>query len=270
MTIIRDHAQLADAWVATRPAAPAGDAGSFDAREAIARFGVTADSPLNTYSAGKWLDEHAREFLGKRLDYVLFRAPAPSAAQGGARPALRATECRVVLTEHVPGAAFSHSDHFGLAATFAIAPAPAAGAENAAARGAQDASVPPASALTHASVNTVIDALTTCGRLSRALARVPRPVRRERRAAPRDDRRVRVAAALVGDAGGDAVRGGDDVVRDDDVLRRVRLRPLGGERAPEHYRGARDPQGASDQSHLSATLLWRTMLEIMLSLLCML
>ncbi|TRM66134.1 Endonuclease/exonuclease/phosphatase [Schizophyllum amplum] len=113
MEVIRAHAGLLDAWAVTHPNPAAGAA---TPQEALARFGVTADSPLNTYSAAKPLDSHARAHWGKRLDYVLYRQPV----RAGPHPRLRATQCRVALTEIVPGCAFSYSDHFGLEATLAI------------------------------------------------------------------------------------------------------------------------------------------------------
>ena len=88
--------------------------------QAIETFGVTADSPLNTYSAGKRLDAHASAWQGKRLDYILFRDPAPLQSPVAQMPTLVATSARVLLTEPVPGSPFSYSDHFGVAATLQI------------------------------------------------------------------------------------------------------------------------------------------------------
>lgn len=116
MAIIRDHAGLTDAWAVTHPNTPEPSAASPPSPEhAIRTHGVTADSPLNSYSAGKPLEPLARKFQGKRLDYVFFRQPSNPGA-----PVLRPVDTRVVLTERVPGCSFSFSDHFGLEATFAI------------------------------------------------------------------------------------------------------------------------------------------------------
>ena len=123
MRLIREHACLTDAWVLTHPGVPDPTPGRPpSAQDALAVHGVTADSPLNSYSAGKTLEPLARAFQGKRLDYVFFRHPsraAPASASGSA-PRLRPLETRVVLTERVPARPFSYSDHFGLEATFAI------------------------------------------------------------------------------------------------------------------------------------------------------
>jgi sphingomyelin phosphodiesterase 2 len=114
MTIIRDHAALTDAWsVVNHPRS-----NSNPSIEAVTKYGITADSPLNSYSAGKALDAHARQFHGKRLDYIFYRQPnRPYVSSDQNTLTLACRESKVVLTEHVPGYNFSFSDHFGLEAT---------------------------------------------------------------------------------------------------------------------------------------------------------
>nr|VWO94044.1 Legionella secretion system protein B [Ganoderma boninense] len=120
MDIIRDHAGLTDAWVTTHPNIPSPTLSNPPSpQDAIRLHGVTADSPLNSYSAGKPLEPLARKFQGKRLDYVFYRQPSSLHATPRT-PVLRAVDTRVVMTERVPGFAFSYSDHFGLEATFEI------------------------------------------------------------------------------------------------------------------------------------------------------
>jgi sphingomyelin phosphodiesterase 2 len=77
-------------------------------------FGLTVDTPLNTWSHGKPLDNFARRWLGKRLDYILYRSPRPD------HSSLAISSTKIVMTENVPGHAFSYSDHFGLEATFIV------------------------------------------------------------------------------------------------------------------------------------------------------
>ncbi|KAI0320069.1 inositol phosphophingolipids phospholipase C [Amylostereum chailletii] len=126
MTVIRDHAGLTDAWASLHPPPSPSDISNSNSspQDAISTYGVTADSPINTYSAGKPLDTHARAAQGKRLDYVLFRDPAPylmaSSSLIPPRPTLVCSHARVQLTELVPGRAFSYSDHFGLETTLTI------------------------------------------------------------------------------------------------------------------------------------------------------
>ena len=123
MTIIRDHAALSDSWSVAHPST--NRESSFNTmrtpQEAISRLGVTADSPLNSYSAGKPLDQHARKSGGKRLDYILYRQPSrPRRPAPRSYPVLKCGKCQVVFTDKVPGYNFSFSDHFGLEAMFEI------------------------------------------------------------------------------------------------------------------------------------------------------
>ncbi|KAI0363527.1 DNase I-like protein [Pilatotrama ljubarskyi] len=120
ISIIRDHAGLTDAWVVTHPNTPdPSPTNPPSPQDAIRIHGVTADSPLNSYSAGKPLEPLARRYQGKRLDYVFFRQPSSPPASARA-PVLRPVDTRVVLTDRVPEYDFSYSDHFGLEATFEI------------------------------------------------------------------------------------------------------------------------------------------------------
>lgn len=114
MTIIRDHAGLTDSWALVHPQSNA--LLITDPLQAIQQLGLTADSPLNTWSASK---KHARGILGKRLDYVLYRQPN---RPGQTVPRLKVTEISVAFTSHVPGQIFSFSDHFGLEATLEVSP----------------------------------------------------------------------------------------------------------------------------------------------------
>ncbi|KZP28800.1 DNase I-like protein [Athelia psychrophila] len=153
MTVIRDHAALSDAWVVSHPSPSDISVDMTSSQDMIQHYGVTADSPVNSYSAGKPLDPHARKFLGKRLDYILYRQPVgPAAARD--TPLLTCSSTRVTLTEPVPGHDFSYSDHFGLEATLDIIPV-------------QEPSAAPistlaSSQLTSASIDTVVQALTAC------------------------------------------------------------------------------------------------------------
>jgi sphingomyelin phosphodiesterase 2 len=119
MTVIRTHAGLHDAWESLHPASEPATSPYVDPRDAITVYGVTTDSPMNSYSAGKPLDAHAHASQGKRLDYVLFRNPSLPRS-GVEQPTLSCSHSRVMLTEPVPGCPFSYSDHFGLEATLVI------------------------------------------------------------------------------------------------------------------------------------------------------
>ena len=116
MTIIRDLSDLHDCWSVTHPNTSllTSATDTSPAQAAITKYGVTADSPLNTYTAGKALDAHASRYMGKRLDYIFYRQPV----RPHSGTTLRCKECKVVLTERVPGYDVSLSDHFGVEATF--------------------------------------------------------------------------------------------------------------------------------------------------------
>jgi sphingomyelin phosphodiesterase 2 len=116
MTIIRDYASLSDSWALTNSSSPTTPSSP---HEAIHRHGVTADSPANSFSAGKPLEHYALKHFGKRLDYILFRQPHQYHPHHRA-PVLEPKESKVVFTDKVPGSNFSYSDHFGLETTFEI------------------------------------------------------------------------------------------------------------------------------------------------------
>lgn len=120
-----------------------------DPQRAIEELGVTCDSPLNSWTAGKPLDERATRGAGKRLDYILYRGPAdlsfaeeatdPNAALSASlaysashssRGRLTCNSSAVVVTDRVPGHDCSFSDHFGVESFFSILDTPAAESSN--------------------------------------------------------------------------------------------------------------------------------------------
>lgn len=146
MSIIREHGHLTDAWSASHEHGflPDPENDEVDSpHEAIEEYGVTADSPLNTYSAAKRLEGIAARWKGKRLDYILYRGPARFHRRWRRRgeqtpvtgllngktifddpfdniPTLRCTSSKVVMMNKVPGFNMSLSDHFGVEATLLI------------------------------------------------------------------------------------------------------------------------------------------------------
>ncbi|KAF8497330.1 DNase I-like protein [Hysterangium stoloniferum] len=124
ITLLREHACLTDAWEESHPH-PRSVSSIRDIpspQQALRNYGVTADSPLNTYSAGKPLDAIARRHQGKRLDYIFFRHPVRSRTIGSLYT-LKSSESNVVMTDRIPGYDFSYSDHFGLEAIIQVVPA---------------------------------------------------------------------------------------------------------------------------------------------------
>ncbi|KAH9486305.1 Inositol phosphosphingolipids phospholipase C [Psilocybe cubensis] len=159
MTIIFQHAALKDSWAVTHPNVQASHVVS--AQQAVQQLGITADSPLNSWSAGKL---YARGTWGKRLDYILYRQPN---RPGQTSPSLKAVDTKVVLTETVPGRSFSISDHFGLEATFEII-------TDLSNEETDPSLVPPfqqPSELSGSTINATIHALTACFRFSRERSR---------------------------------------------------------------------------------------------------
>lgn len=109
--------------------------GRTDPQRAIDELGVTCDSPLNTWTAGKPLDERATRGAGKRLDYILYRGPVQSSssdekaalaytASASTRGQMTCSSSSVVITDRVPNIDCSFSDHFGVESVFDILPSP--------------------------------------------------------------------------------------------------------------------------------------------------
>lgn len=155
ITILREQASLTDAWTVVNSTHSTSSTIP-PPQEAISVYGITADSPLNTFTAGKSLDENARRYWGKRLDYVFYRQPK----RASPAPQLKCTECKVVFTEKIPGHDISYSDHFGFEATLSIQ---------------EPADVTPVpdslKELSEASIASIIQALAACYRFSRHRAR---------------------------------------------------------------------------------------------------
>lgn len=127
ITIVRSHGGLVDAWMASHDSSLFPTETVFSPQLAVRDYGITCDSPLNTYSAGKPLSDVAKRFQGKRLDYVFYRQPQiPPGSSGRSTSSsspsweLFCVKSEVVLTGLVPGRSFSYSDHFGLEAILEI------------------------------------------------------------------------------------------------------------------------------------------------------
>ncbi|KAJ3514018.1 hypothetical protein NLJ89_g2614 [Agrocybe chaxingu] len=158
MTVILEHARLSDAWPLTHPNIDPSTVTS--PLEAVQKLGITADSPLNTWSASKGYTQGS---WGKRLDYVLYRQPN---RPGQAPPVLKAVETKVVFMDPVPGQPFSFSDHFGLEATLEIVPQTT---EEGSSAPAVQADVP--GELSSAAIATTIQAWASCYRFSKERSR---------------------------------------------------------------------------------------------------
>ncbi|KAI9632529.1 inositol phosphorylsphingolipid-phospholipase C [Dioszegia hungarica] len=134
ISLLRSHAQMTDSFLQTHPRANELDNLPLSPEVAMSECGMSCDSPLNTWSAAKNISEKIRAQGGKRLDYIFYRQPdgrggvtsrsgdreRGDSEEEGRGPELHCVKCELVLTDLVPGKAFSYSDHAGLYATFEI------------------------------------------------------------------------------------------------------------------------------------------------------
>ncbi|KAG9314144.1 Endonuclease/exonuclease/phosphatase [Chiua virens] len=123
MNIVRTHAGLDDSWAISHTQIPP-PTGVITPMQGIIEYGVTADSPLNSYrDSGPSGSAVVRMFQGKRLDYILFRQPSRISDNPDA-PRLTCTDSKVIFTDSIPGNTCSYSDHFGMEATLVIGAVP--------------------------------------------------------------------------------------------------------------------------------------------------
>ncbi|PRP77395.1 hypothetical protein PROFUN_14401 [Planoprotostelium fungivorum] len=116
MNVVYYHGLMRDAWSELHgnllPDVPVEDD-----EKAIEEFGVTCNSPRNTWSAGKRFDERSTRWRGKRLDYVLYREN-----ENNSHHQLVCTSSKVVFVNSIPDTNISFSDHYGVAAVFRLDP----------------------------------------------------------------------------------------------------------------------------------------------------
>ncbi|WVN85784.1 uncharacterized protein L203_100935 [Cryptococcus depauperatus CBS 7841] len=156
IAMMKNHAHLVDSYLSVHPSANDEISSPPTPDEAIKRYGMTCDSPLNSYSSGKRIPEHVLAKGGKRLDYIFYRQPAiarerplmwryQKAVKGDQKnrttfgepgghlesgkpleesvskaPILKCIDSQVIFTDNVPGRSFSYSDHYALFSTFTI------------------------------------------------------------------------------------------------------------------------------------------------------
>lgn len=111
IALLRSYGELRDSFLETHPNANDGPPDGLRPESALEALGITCDSPINSYSAGKPIPQNILAQGGKRLDYIFYRGPDN---------AVKCSKSEVVLTQLVPGQAYSYSDHFGLTSTFTI------------------------------------------------------------------------------------------------------------------------------------------------------
>ncbi|WVW80018.1 hypothetical protein I302_101991 [Kwoniella bestiolae CBS 10118] len=76
IAMLKNHANLTDSFESVTQTANMDLSPQPTPEEALKSYGMTCDSSLNTYSAGKPIPGNVLEKGGKRLDYIFFRQPA--------------------------------------------------------------------------------------------------------------------------------------------------------------------------------------------------
>ncbi|OCF74859.1 inositol phosphorylsphingolipid-phospholipase C [Kwoniella mangroviensis CBS 8886] len=76
IAMLKNHGNLTDSFESVTKTANMDLSPQPTPEEALKSYGMTCDSPLNTYSAGKPIPGNVLGKGGKRLDYIFFRQPA--------------------------------------------------------------------------------------------------------------------------------------------------------------------------------------------------
>ncbi|KAG2207380.1 hypothetical protein INT47_006855 [Mucor saturninus] len=103
--MLKNHGFMTDTWLENH------DHTQDDLSDSIQRFGITCDSPLNTWTKHLLKQEPHLKEIGDRLDYIFYRRS----------PQIICQESRVVMEGYIPGTEWSYSDHFGVHSVFTIA-----------------------------------------------------------------------------------------------------------------------------------------------------
>lgn len=78
--------------------------------ECIHIFGITCDSPVNTWTKHLFKQESYVREIGDRLDYIHYRRT----------PQITCQQSKVVMDEFIPGTEWNYSDHYGVHSIFTI------------------------------------------------------------------------------------------------------------------------------------------------------
>lgn len=81
------------------------------ATDCIQKFGITCDSPIDSWTKHFLKQEAYAKDIGDRLDYIFYRRT----------PEINCQESKVVMDDYIPGTQWSYSDHFGVHSLFTIA-----------------------------------------------------------------------------------------------------------------------------------------------------
>lgn len=106
---------MTDSWLETHEDTMADsisrfERGQLSASDCIQKFGITCDSPLDTWTMRPLKQQAYAKYIGDRLDYIFYRRS----------PAIYCQQSKVVMEEYIPGTQWSYSDHFGVQSIFTI------------------------------------------------------------------------------------------------------------------------------------------------------
>ncbi|KAI8378523.1 Endonuclease/exonuclease/phosphatase [Blakeslea trispora] len=113
--LLSDHGFMTDSWLEMHQETIEDSQARFEEHQlsvsdCIQQFGITCDSPVNTWSHHLLSQEPYAKDIGDRLDYIFYRRS----------PQLVCLQSSVVLHEYIPNTNLSFSDHFGVRSVFKI------------------------------------------------------------------------------------------------------------------------------------------------------
>ncbi|OBZ87048.1 Inositol phosphosphingolipids phospholipase C [Choanephora cucurbitarum] len=112
--LLKEHGFMTDSWLEMHQDIEDSQArfeqDQLSISECIQHFGITCDSPVNTWTKHLLKQEPRAKDIGDRLDYIFYRRS----------PQLVCLQSSVVLHEYIPNTDISFSDHFGVRSVFKI------------------------------------------------------------------------------------------------------------------------------------------------------
>ncbi|CAO3652756.1 unnamed protein product [Mucor fragilis] len=114
--ILKNHAFMTDSWLEMHKDTMADSLGKLErdqltASECIQLFGITCDSPLDTWTKHFLKQQPYAKDIGDRLDYIFYRRT----------PEITCQQSKVAFEEYIPDTQMSFSDHFAVHSIFLIA-----------------------------------------------------------------------------------------------------------------------------------------------------
>ncbi|OAC99274.1 hypothetical protein MUCCIDRAFT_148779, partial [Mucor lusitanicus CBS 277.49] len=114
--ILKNHGFMTDSWLEMHKDTMADSLGRLErdqltASECIQLFGITCDSPLDTWTKHLLKQQPYAKDIGDRLDYIFYRRT----------PEITCQQSRVAFEEYIPDTQMSFSDHFAAHSIFRIA-----------------------------------------------------------------------------------------------------------------------------------------------------